>query len=83
MQLTIVPTQVHCLEAIRSSVMCRPDLTPLQFYWSNSEYHDLSVKPNASRTCMVWESFEAVRRSRTYVDKELKSYHKQGFDGRD
>ena len=70
---------VHCLEGIRRSVMCRADLAPLQFYWSNSTIHDLKVKVVGQQTCLKWESFEAVRQTRTYDRAALQHYHEQGF----
>ena len=70
---------VHCLEKIRRSIMCRADLAPLQFYWSNSTIHDLKVKAVVQQMCLKRESFEAVRQTRTYDRAALQHYHEQGF----
>ena len=70
---------VHCLESIRHSIMCRADLTPLQFFWTNDTFHALKVKGVGAQTCLKWDSFEAVRESRTYDRAELQKFHDHGY----
>ena len=60
----------HCLEAIRTSILCQPDLTPNRFYWSGREWHDLSVKPDVSRECVNWNRLERFMHARGYDPDE-------------
>lgn len=45
----------HCINAIRQSLMCNADLTPVVWHWSerdNSSYVDF----NAVHTCKSWDA---------------------------
>ena len=61
----------HCLEALRTSIMCQPDLTPNRFFWSNRPWHDLSVGPNVTRECVNWSLLEAFLKERTYEQRDI------------
>ena len=64
---------------MRHSIMCRADLTPLQFYWDNDTFHALKVRGVGEQTCLKWDSFETVRESRTYDRNELEKFHDHGY----
>ncbi|OKL61612.1 hypothetical protein UA08_03613 [Talaromyces atroroseus] len=62
----------HCLEALRTSMMCHPDLTTNRFYWSNRPWHDLSVRPDVKRECVNWDRLETFMRERR-LGKEVEN----------
>ena len=61
----------HCLEALRTSMMCHPDLTPHPFYWSNVRGHVLNPNPNIKRECVSWDSLREFRAARHYDFEDL------------
>lgn len=65
----------HCLEALRTSMMCHPDLTTNRFYWSHRPWHDLSVRPDVERECVNWERLESFIRERRYDPGDILKGH--------
>ena len=47
----------HCLETIRLSVMCVPDLTPLELFWESQEGRtwEVAAKSDSRRECVKWD----------------------------
>ncbi|KAF2731973.1 hypothetical protein EJ04DRAFT_566434 [Polyplosphaeria fusca] len=62
---------LHCLEALRSSVMCYPDLNPHPFYWSGMKYHDITVSAKVTRQCVDWDVMQERLEPRNFKDTEL------------
>ena len=62
---------VHCLEVLRTSLMCNPDLTPFPYYWSGRQWHDITVASNTSRECIDWDALQESIVPRKYDPKEL------------
>ena len=46
----------HCLEAIRQSVMCTPDLTPRAMRWEDDERLDIAIIPSVDLQCLDWDN---------------------------
>jgi len=65
----------HCLEAIRTSIMCHPDLTPNRYYWSGRPWHDLSVHPAFTRECVNWSILEDFVNERGYDPDTIVKGH--------
>lgn len=70
----------HCLEAIRTSMLCHPDLTPNRFFWSDRAWHDLSVAPDVTRECVDWDSMQAFMKERTYDPKDIVKESGENLD---
>ncbi|KAL8785709.1 MAG: hypothetical protein Q9195_008533 [Heterodermia aff. obscurata] len=56
----------HCLEAIRQSVMCTPDLTPRGVRWEDEEREGIAMNPSARLQCLDWESLLRNIRAKSY-----------------
>lgn len=68
---------VHCIEAIRSSVVCRPDFSSHVFVWADEiKSHPLAVSPRVRRQCVDWDSIEEVMDSRAYNSTETIRQHR-------
>lgn len=61
----------HCLEAIRQSVMCTPDLIPRAVRWADNERLDVAVIPSVTMQCLSWDSLRQRMRGMTYDLKDL------------
>ena len=66
-----LPSTVHCLETLRTSVMCHPDLTMLPYFWSEIVGHALTPRPNAVRECVDWEALQSYMEPRKYDTTRL------------
>ncbi|KAM3065670.1 hypothetical protein ACMFMG_011378 [Clarireedia jacksonii] len=62
---------LHCMESLRTSTICRPDLAPLPFYWSGNDWHQMNVNPQVERECVDWNFFQDSVKSRSYDTSEL------------
>ncbi|CAG8956467.1 hypothetical protein HYFRA_00003852, partial [Hymenoscyphus fraxineus] len=62
---------LHCLESLRTSMICKPDLAPLPYYWSGNIWHDMNASPQSKRECVNWEFFSEYLKSRSYQKEEL------------
>ncbi|PQE03890.1 Tat pathway signal sequence protein [Rutstroemia sp. NJR-2017a BBW] len=51
---------IHCLESLRTSTICRPDLAPLPFYWSGNDWHQMNVSPQVKREYVDWDIFQEL-----------------------
>lgn len=69
----------HCLESLRTSMLCHPDLTTNRFYWSDRPWHDLSVRPDVTRECMDWSMLEEFMKDRRYDPREIVKAHGPDF----
>ena len=57
----------HCLEAVRTSIMCHPDLTPHPLQWAeNMPNHPLVANPNVVRECVDWDYLHEFMKTRKY-----------------
>ncbi|KAI4116253.1 MAG: hypothetical protein LQ345_003297 [Seirophora villosa] len=57
----------HCLEAVRTSIMCHPDLTPHPLRWAKSlPNHPLVANPNVERECVDWDYLHEFVKTRKY-----------------
>ena len=63
----------HCLETIRLSVMCVPDLTPLELYWESQEGRkwEVAAKSDSQRECVKWEPLNEWMAPRHYNLNDL------------
>lgn len=56
----------HCLEALRQSVMCNPDLTPRGVRWEDEDRKNVAVNPSAKMQCLDWDSLVQNIRKKSY-----------------
>ncbi|PCH01408.1 Protein of unknown function DUF3328 [Penicillium occitanis (nom. inval.)] len=61
----------HCLESIRSSILCYPDLNPHPYFWSGNKYHPVTVSAKVTRQCVDWEGLVPLLETRNIDPKEL------------
>lgn len=61
----------HCLEALRQSVMCKPDLTPRGVVWEDDEKSNIKVNPSAKLECLEWSSLVGWMKGMTYTLTDL------------
>ncbi|KAI9650209.1 hypothetical protein NHQ30_000222 [Ciborinia camelliae] len=64
-------SSVHCLESLRSSIICQPDLAPLPYYWSGNIKHEMNASPQSKRECVNWEVFSEYLKGRSYQRSEM------------
>ena len=62
----------HCLEAIRQSVMCAPDLTPRGVDWEDDEKENIKMNPSVKLECLNWPSLVGWMRERRYDLSDLR-----------
>ncbi|CAF9943613.1 MAG: hypothetical protein ALECFALPRED_000758 [Alectoria fallacina] len=62
---------LHCFEALRSSLVCYPDLNPHPYYWSGREWHDVTVSSKVTRQCVDWEALQESLVPRDFRGTEL------------
>ena len=73
-RLTVLPLTIdHCLETIRLSVMCVPDLTPLELYWESQEGRkwEVAAKSDSQRECVKWDLLNEWMAPRHYNLNDL------------
>ena len=63
----------HCLETIRLSVMCVPDLTPLELYWQSQRGRkwEVAARSDSQRECVKWEPLNEWMAPRHYNLNDL------------
>jgi len=61
----------HCLEALRQSVMCTPDLIPRAVRWEDDERGNIAVIPSAKMQCLTWDSLLQRMREMSYDLNDL------------
>ena len=63
----------HCLETIRLSVMCVPDLTPLELFWESQEGRtwEVAAKSDSRRECVKWDPLNQWMAPRHYNLNDL------------
>ena len=63
----------HCLETIRLSVMCTPDLTPLELFWESQEGRiwEVAARSDSQRECVKWEPLNEWMKPRHFVLDDL------------
>ncbi|KAE8555183.1 hypothetical protein EYB25_003731 [Talaromyces marneffei] len=61
----------HCLESIRSSMLCYPDLNPHPYFWSDNKYHPVTVSAKVTRQCVDWEGLVPLLETRNIDPKKL------------
>ena len=71
MRAKLIVTPGHCLEAMRQSVMCTPDLTPRAVHWEDEEHSGIAGSPRAEQDCMNWESLLRWTETRAYTLDDL------------
>ena len=62
---------VHCLEAIRTSLTCYPDLNLHSYYWTGRKTHDLTVDARVSRQCVDWDRLQESLSSRDFSNEDI------------
>lgn len=62
---------LHCLESLRASILCQPDIAPLPYYWSGNQWHDMNASPAVKRECVNWDVFSEYLMGRRYEKSEL------------
>ncbi|KAL9058054.1 MAG: hypothetical protein Q9206_002082 [Seirophora lacunosa] len=70
----------HCLEAVRTSIMCHPDLTPHLLRWAKSlPNHPLVANPNVERECVDWDYLhEFVKTKKYHLPQVLEGMRETG-----
>jgi hypothetical protein len=66
-----VPKTVHCLEALRTSLMCYPDLDPHPYYYTGEEGHPISISAKVTRKCVNWEALQKTLEPRNFPYADL------------
>lgn len=61
----------HCLEALRQSVMCTPDLTPRGVFWEDKERSNIAVNPSVKMECLDWMSLVGWMKERSITLSDL------------
>ena len=67
----------HCLEAVRSSVMCYPDLTLHPLVWGDIKGHPLLASPNVPRKCVDWGKLMEWSSTRHYTYADIEAAMKE------
>lgn len=65
----------HCLESLRQSVMCVPDLAPRSVLWEDEHKEDIKINPSVNGLmCLRWESLVewAVDEQRDFTLTDLQ-----------
>ncbi|OCL06359.1 hypothetical protein AOQ84DRAFT_411272 [Glonium stellatum] len=62
---------LHCLESLRTSALCYPDLNPHPYFWSGNKYHDITVSSKVTRKCVNWEALQQRLELRNFKSSEL------------
>ncbi|MCJ1240721.1 hypothetical protein MMC14_008725 [Varicellaria rhodocarpa] len=65
----------HCLEALRESVMCTPDLVPRGVFWEDEERSNIAVDPSARQQCVEWGSLVGWMQGRSYELDDLLEHN--------
>lgn len=71
----------HCLEALRQSIMCTPDLTPRGVFWEDEERSNIAVNPSSKMECLDWESLVGWMRVRSYTLSDLWEANPTEWEG--
>ncbi|MCJ1333512.1 hypothetical protein MMC10_010212 [Thelotrema lepadinum] len=61
---------LHCLEVLRRSVMCHPDLSVNTYYPSDNPQHAINVGMGERRECVNWDLLETATNPRKYLASE-------------
>lgn len=61
----------HCLESLRQSVMCVPDLVPRPVFWEDKERSNIAANPSVKHQCLDWGSLNAWMETRQYTLRDL------------
>jgi len=69
----------HCLESLRTSILCYPDLNPYSYYWSDQIYHPIAVSGKVTRQCVDWEALGRRVESRMFPIEDLMENTGPGF----
>ena len=56
----------HCLEVLRSSVICNPDLSPYEIFWTDHQKMTIMARAPAQRQCVDFDAIQDFARSRAY-----------------
>ncbi|KAF1978148.1 hypothetical protein BU23DRAFT_654598, partial [Bimuria novae-zelandiae CBS 107.79] len=62
---------LHCLESLRTSVTCYPDLNPHPYYFSGHKYHDIAVSAKVTRKCVNWKLLQERLQPRGFAPEDL------------
>ena len=64
----------HCIEILRASAMCRPDLASLTtFIWDEKTSRPMLRNERPTQKCVDWQSLTACLRDRAVDERELRS----------
>ncbi|MCJ1476424.1 hypothetical protein MMC13_005090 [Lambiella insularis] len=63
----------HCLEAIRHSITCNPDLTAYELYWEDKEGLEVAAHTNVQQVCANQDYFWNWMGNRVFMHEELVS----------
>ena len=61
----------HCLEVMRRSVLCNPDLTPYEIFWKDSRKTGMTLRAGAQRKCIDFNAIKNFAKSRTFSRDEI------------
>ena len=61
----------HCLEALRQSIMCTPDLTPRSTFWEDEQRSNIAVNPSVRHQCLEWTSLVRWMKTRAVTLDDL------------
>ncbi|KAF2228460.1 hypothetical protein EV356DRAFT_87796 [Viridothelium virens] len=63
----------HCLEVLRRSTLCQPDLTLTEIFWKNDKNDSVTLKADSPRECLDIGAIMRVAEGRKYSRSEVTS----------
>lgn len=61
----------HCLEALRMSISCNPDLTAYSIFWESDNGIDVGAHTNVPHRCVNWDLLREWMGSKAFSLEEL------------
>ena len=59
-------TADHCLEVLRRSVLCQPDLTLQAIHWQDEEKTGMDLEPQSPRECVDFSAIDEFSATRMF-----------------
>ncbi|KAF4629402.1 hypothetical protein G7Y89_g8740 [Cudoniella acicularis] len=61
----------HCIEALRSSILCKPDLTVHAIHWQDDKKIGMTLQPESTRECVDFDSLYEFSKTRAFPRSEI------------
>lgn len=63
----ILTIKDHCLEVLRTSVLCQPDLTLHAIHWQDEQKRGMALQPESTRECMDFNAIYDLAMTRRFA----------------